>query len=452
MWAASNLETGQDLALKFLRPELTAEAQTHQRLLREARAAAAVRHRNVVAVHEVLENEGCPVIVMDLLRGITLAQRLSACGALSLEDTAGILAPVVSAIGTAHARGVVHRDLKPDNVFICAGIGNISERVRVLDFGIAKLLERDPGFASTQTGTLVGSPLYMSPEQVFCERDIDHRTDAWSLGVIIYECLSGVRPTKASSVGQTLKIITTGTIRPLSLCVPGLPTEIADLVDALLNRDRFKRPDLALVRERLKQFAPEDDSPAFGQPAKSQRTSYGSVSSDMLDSNRQWRDPSDDAQTLSKRHPTPDTSGTLYRVSGQRTPTIVSRSPRWLVWVALGFFGVAVAAAIGVVRRQPAEVILPGGSKPMVSNANAPIAAELKSPLQAVVQTDAGVTEHFPSAAISVVKPSIALSRSPRAQGGSSGSPPASSVRGVATGTQSAMPRPRGALVESPPF
>lgn len=268
VWAATDVSTGQAVALKFLRPEYAAELGMHQRFLREARAAAAVCHPNVVAVHEVLENDGFPAIVMDLLRGETLAKKLAQAGALSIQETAALLLPVISVIGTAHACGVVHRDLKPDNVFICNGEGLLSARVRVLDFGIAKLLQREPGMLSTQTGTLVGSPLYMSPEQVFCEGDIDHRADAWSLGIILYQCLAGYPPTKAVSVGQTLKIITTGTLVSLAQGIGDLPQEVFTLVDALLSRDRSLRPELVAVRSTLRRYAPQDESPDFQPPAR----------------------------------------------------------------------------------------------------------------------------------------------------------------------------------------
>ena len=108
----------------------------------------------------------------------------------------------------------------------------------------------------------------MSPEQVFCEGDIDHRADAWSLGIILYQCLAGYPPTKAVSVGQTLKIITTGTLVSLAQSIRDLPQEVFSLVDALLSRDRSLRPELAVVRAILRRHAPEDESPEFQSPAR----------------------------------------------------------------------------------------------------------------------------------------------------------------------------------------
>ena len=238
VWAAKHLATRKPVALKFLKR--SADERHQRRLLREARAAGAVRHPNVLAIHDVLElEEGSPVLVMDLLEGESLRQRLVRSARLSLSETAAILLPVASAIGAAHAAGIIHRDLKPENIFLCRTRG-----VQVLDFGIAKLTAREGDAATTSglthTGEILGTPYYMSPEQIFGEQDIDARSDLWALGVILYECLSGQRPFQGANVGQVLKAITTGSTP--SLAAPGLPREIVALVDRLLARERARRP------------------------------------------------------------------------------------------------------------------------------------------------------------------------------------------------------------------
>jgi serine/threonine-protein kinase len=201
---------------------------------------------------------------MDLLDGEPLRQRLEASGPLGVREMARILLPAVSAIGTAHASGVIHRDLKPDNLFLVTRPDG-ERSAFVLDFGIAKLADAEAASpALTRTGDVLGTPSYMSPEQAFGERGIDHRTDIWSLGVIFYECLTGAPPFTARSLGQLIKRITRGDMRPLEQVQPGLPGDVVRLVDRMLSRDRANRPDdLREVMTVLERHA-ETTAPSFG--------------------------------------------------------------------------------------------------------------------------------------------------------------------------------------------
>ena len=269
VWAATHTITRKSVALKLLNGEDRKDARIRQRFLREARAACAVRHPNVVAIHDVLETEdGTPLMVMDLLEGESLAQRLARTRTMPLGDVARVLLPVVSAVGTAHALGIVHRDLKPDNIFLAREPdGRID--VKVLDFGIAKLTALEGLAASTsaltQDGGLLGTPFYMSPEQVDGEKDIDHRSDVWSLGIILYECLAGKVPTEGYNIGQVMKTITRGVLVPLESVAPAVPASIAAMVMKMLSRDRAERPTLHAIAEELRAYANVEVS-AFGEP------------------------------------------------------------------------------------------------------------------------------------------------------------------------------------------
>ncbi len=255
VWAATHLHTGKTSALKFLSSEYTGHAEARKRFLREARAASMVEHPNVVCIHDVLELEdGTLVMVMDRLVGENLGERLERLGRLSLDTTATIMAQVVSAVGSGHAVGVVHRDLKPENIFLTDGI----EGVRVLDFGIAKLTERavDGSGNLTATGSVLGTPYYMAPEQVFGEKDLDARADVWSVGVILYECLAGERPFEGENPGQILKSILASTPEPLEELVPEIPQALAAHIGKLLQRRRSARSDdLAETFEVLRGLA-----------------------------------------------------------------------------------------------------------------------------------------------------------------------------------------------------
>jgi serine/threonine protein kinase len=242
--AAVHLASGTHVALKSMKPAAAANEDFRRRFRREARAAMAVRHPNVVAIHEVFEEEGLPFIAMEYLAGESLEQRLTKFGALPLRSAARILVRVTSAVGTAHAMGIVHRDLKPANVFLVGGGEN--PLVKVLDFGVAKLTAMD-GIAAktaalTRTGELMGSPFYMSPEQAFGKKAIDQRTDIWSLGIILYRMLSGVLPTRADGFGEVFLMVVHGELRPLRELVPGLPPDVDRLVTSMLQKSPDDRP------------------------------------------------------------------------------------------------------------------------------------------------------------------------------------------------------------------
>lgn len=227
------------VAIKVLK-ERTPERVT--RFVREARIAAAIRHPNLVAVHEVIDRQGePPAIVMELLEGESLAERLARSRRLSLEDCASIVVAVARATRAIHARGVVHRDLKPDNVFLCR-----DGTVKVLDFGIAKA-NGSPGSVDagagtlTRTGQVLGTPHYMAPEVIFGEDDIDGRADVWSLGVIVYEALAGTRPFDGDNAGQVFKAVALEPPIPLARRAPGLPDDVARLVERMLEHARAAR-------------------------------------------------------------------------------------------------------------------------------------------------------------------------------------------------------------------
>ncbi len=192
VWIARNLTTDAEVAAKILLPSSAASPDALARFRREAKATAALSHRAIVRVFDFIEvapGQGPLVMIMELLRGQTLARRIHHLGALSLEETFQVAFPLLSALSHAHRLGIVHRDLKPENVILA--LEPDGRRLpKIVDFGISKLLREQP---ITLDGQIMGTLHYMSPEQTRGE-PIDERTDVFSLGVILYECLSGRNP------------------------------------------------------------------------------------------------------------------------------------------------------------------------------------------------------------------------------------------------------------------
>ena len=199
VYGAYDPEHEREVALKLLRHDRDGGAEAVSRLKREARALARLDHPNVVQVHEVGVSEERVFIAMERLRGETLAAELERDGALPVARAWSVLSQICAAIGRAHSLGIIHRDLKPANIFANEGP---PPRVKVLDFGIAKGVAKGTFDASTASGTVMGTPYYMSPEQARDSTKIDHRCDLWAIAIIAYECVVGKRPFVADNLAK----------------------------------------------------------------------------------------------------------------------------------------------------------------------------------------------------------------------------------------------------------
>jgi serine/threonine-protein kinase len=241
IYRAVNTGLGRTVAIKVMLDEHADNADTVARFLREARAANIVRHPNVVDVLDIAQAEdGTPFIVQELLDGLDLSQYVQERGGkLPPRVAIELLLPVVDAIAFAHARGVIHRDLKPENIFLARGpTGQITPKL--LDFGISRIVSADFE-RMTATGTTVGTPAYMSPEQVRADGPIDARTDVWSLGVILFEIVSGSRPFQADGPGGLFLKIATEPAMPLDEALPGTPRALSDVVAKCLQANTANR-------------------------------------------------------------------------------------------------------------------------------------------------------------------------------------------------------------------
>jgi len=230
---------GRSAAVKLLRPELTANEELLQRFFNEAKAATAIRHPGIVEVYDFgYTDDGRAYIVMELLDGEPLGERIRRCGRLSETETEGIGRQIAGSLRAAHAKGIVHRDLKPDNVFLVPDADGHGDRVKVLDFGIAKLLDVSPtSVRHTQTGVLMGTPLYMAPEQARAAGQIDHRADLYSLGCILYEMLVGQPPFVADGAGEIIALQLFAAPEPPSKRLTELHPELERIVMRLLEKE-----------------------------------------------------------------------------------------------------------------------------------------------------------------------------------------------------------------------
>ncbi len=242
VWEGRHASLGTRVAIKFIEADYAENAEARSRFDREARAAASIQSKHAIQIfdHGVTE-DGKPYIVMEMLSGEPLDKRIQRLGRMSLQDTARVLQQVGRALAQAHEKGIVHRDLKPENIFLVEDEDD--EIAKVLDFGIAKIQGAEGAglTSSTKTGAVLGTPYYMSPEQARGLRNVDHRTDVWSIGVIAFRAVTGVLPFEGESVGDLLVKICTSPIPVPSLQLPGLPPAFDTWFARALDREPSRR-------------------------------------------------------------------------------------------------------------------------------------------------------------------------------------------------------------------
>jgi serine/threonine protein kinase len=260
---AFHLELEQQVAIKFLHAQGFDQEQTAQRFKREARAGARLHSEHVVRVFDVgTLAGGCPYIVMEHLKGNDLGRELTERARLPAAEAVGYMLEACEALAEAHAAGIVHRDLKPENLFL-AERSDGSRIVKLLDFGISKSMMGNSltDLALTRTATFMGSPLYMSPEQMRSSRNVDARSDIWSLGAIFYELVSGQLPFIAESIPELCLAVIGNEPKPLAELVPELPPGLEAIVLRCLEKDREKRySTVAQLALELAPFAPAQAS------------------------------------------------------------------------------------------------------------------------------------------------------------------------------------------------
>jgi eukaryotic-like serine/threonine-protein kinase len=379
VWRAHDLDLNAQVAVKLLDTSIATTGEGLARFHREAEAAAALRSPHVVQIlaRGVDAATGQPYIAMELMEGRSLASCIDQERVLSPAATARILSHVARALGRAHDAGIVHRDLKPDNVFL---VKNDDEEIaKVLDFGIAKSEAHALGTGShTRTGAVMGTPYYMSPEQISGSKTVDYRTDLWAFGVIACECLTGRRPFDAETYGGlTLKICAEPIPRASSL--GPVPAGFDDWFARAVARDQKSR--FASAREASDEL----------------RRICGGVTAAPAS-----------ADSLRSNHPLFSASTSALARSTPDEPEFPRRRSRAGWFVAAGFLVALSAGALWVWRAQSAEEAQPAAAPPstLVSSPAAPAVIPLSpapstpevapSPAVSVVATPSALVEPAP--------------------------------------------------------
>ena len=419
VWRARDLRLQCPVAVKVLYHDGRDGEAMRQRFLREARVAAAVQHANVVRTTDFGIEDGTPYMVMELVEGESLADRMGKRPSLSIDECVEIASSVLRGLAAAHDAGVIHRDVKPENVHLVHDRDGIFPKI--LDFGIASALRPEGGRISvqtTQSGGLVGTPHYMSPEQARGLPDLDARSDIYSVGSMLYEMLTGATPVDADHPGDLLMAVVKEDHLPAVQLRPEIGEELSHVLDVALRKDRDERyPTARAMRQALLAAAP----------------TAARVRPDVTG-------PIHIRQRLSSippAHPTPrdlerTTLGADELLSGEMLPPPAESRARRPLLIASGILVAAVLVGVGVLlgsdAREPEappeggaevdeiEAATAADTRPVVSPlAGPPPASEAASAGEAAVE-EAGELPAEPAAASAVAE--VAEDREPEAGGG----------------------------------
>jgi serine/threonine protein kinase len=266
VWRAEHVAIGRKAAIKMIRPDLSGDAELTKRFFNEARSAAQIDHPGMVSILDFGHHtDGSAFIVMELLNGEPLSARLKRAGPLEILEIVGLARQVASTLAVVHAAGTIHRDLKPDNVFLVDDRDlPLGVRVKLLDFGIAKLTD---GTTYTQTGAIMGTPAYMAPEQCRGAGQVDHRADIYSLGCMMFEMACGRLPFTAGSLAALIGAQLHEAAPPARSLRPSIPLELDGLIARMLAKEPDDRPrSMAEVAGALDRLAPTSTPGAVASP------------------------------------------------------------------------------------------------------------------------------------------------------------------------------------------
>ncbi|MEZ4223067.1 MAG: serine/threonine-protein kinase [Polyangiaceae bacterium] len=423
--AARHRTLGQQVAIKFLLSE-DGEARKVERFVREARASARIESQRVCRVFDVgTLPSGVPFMVMEHLTGHDMAQELKSRGPMPVSDAVDMVLQALEGLAEAHAVGIIHRDLKPSNLFLSIKPGRPKE-VKILDFGISKLapnlLEENLDEDLTGTAAMLGSPRYMSPEQVKSAKHVDARTDIWSMGVILYQLLEGRSPFSGTTMGETISKVLLHEPPSIAALRHDVPAGLAQVISRCLQRDRDQR--YRNVAELALGLAP------FGTPASAPSVQRITA---LLVEGQLATVGSPASAALPPSHPVPsapsahavlqqDADASVGTVSPLTQSSLVDFRPkRSRALLAVGAVLLLAMLAVAVVAlRQPAadaSTVAAGAPSAQAVNAAADApqpAVPAALPQRATTAVVAGSTHSSPPASASAPAPSASASATPR--------------------------------------
>jgi serine/threonine protein kinase len=422
--AAHHTHLDQTVAIKFLRRDAAKDELAVSRFLREARAVSALQSEHVVRVMDAGRlDDGLPYLVMEYLNGLDLDQVLVQRGKLALEEAVEYLLQAMEAVADAHAAGIVHRDLKPSNLFLTARADG-SPLVKVLDFGISKAFDATGAkhVSLTATSMTLGSPLYMSPEQVRSSKTVDARTDVWALGIIAYELLAGVQPFEAETVtGLCAKIVADEPV-PLRSIRPDVPPAFEAVVMRCLEKSAASRyQSVAELAAALRPFASPEGHASVARIARTGGSKRAVASAKPTLASAPDRASSPDARASTPQPSDPTVGYAETVASWQASADRRGKQVKTASVATAAFVAIAVIALVAAKwPRGPAPSPVPS---PAVSAAS-------------VIDLPAPVTTLPPAPAEAASSPGLPVAEAPRAPPSAS----ASSSGAHATGAPSHRP------------
>ena len=392
-----------EVAIKVMLADFSEDTeQMRPRFYREAKAVAKLQHRNIVTIFEFAEENNQPHIVMEFLRGQPLNARMEQTPPLTLDDKLDVVAQLCSGLGYAHTQGIVHRDVKPANVFILE-----DGTVKLLDFGVAKLATS----TLTRQGDVLGSAPYMSPEQIAGTQDLDGRSDVWSTGVLLYELLTGRKPFDGDELTTVVMGILKHEPSPVDQLIPGMPKAVAEVVARALHKDRDRRFQTAEDLSRELQLIRKTQQLSNLPPMDATRFASTNVLKALHD-DRQKQDAGALADQTLKPVPAPPASA-------------AAGSKMWLAGLAAAAVIVAAIAGYSMLGSEAPAAPAPGTQGSPLATA-APTGAPPPSPVAPPVTT-------APAAADKPVPPTVAAKKSAE---------PSAVTKGTAPPTGPATPAP----------
>ncbi len=416
--AAMHLHLQQRVAIKLMRPELAKEPATVERFVREGRAAVKIRSEHVARVLDVGVREGGePYIVMEFLEGADLGNLVETHGPLPVATAVDYVTQACEALAEAHAHGIVHRDVKPSNLFLTTRADGLP-CVKVLDFGIAKATlagDTPDGGSMTRTDAVVGSPLYMAPERMRSATTVDPRTDIWSLGVILFELVSGEFPFDSGSAPELCAMILRDPPRPLRAVAPQVPAALEAVVMRCLEKDPDQRfGSVAELAAAIEPFGPNAPMVTSGQIARAQQTATATRA-------RQERGSERNEDVASARVAD---SATTETWTGSKAAVAAGGSRR----VRVAVIGLALGAAVGLIAwgprllRKPEAADAPSTVPAAASEAPVPVTTAAPSASEAPPAVSASAAPEAPVASAPTVaakpartKPAAAAKPAPAA-------------------------------------